>query len=132
MILGLGNGAVFAALAMALVVTYRSSGVLNFATGAQALFASYTYALLRTGQLLNPIAVPGLPKSISVGGPMALAPAVVVTLVIQALLGVLLYVAVFRPLRHQRAVAKAVASLGVMGVLTAVVNLQVGAQQVLI
>ena len=46
LILGLGNGAVFAALAMSLVVTYRSSGVLNFATGAQALYASYTYGLL--------------------------------------------------------------------------------------
>ena len=45
--LGLGNGAVFAALAMALVVTYRSSGVLNFATGAQSLYAAYTYTLLR-------------------------------------------------------------------------------------
>lgn len=42
--LGFGNGAVFAALAMGLVVTYRSSGVLNFAIGAQALYASYTYA----------------------------------------------------------------------------------------
>jgi sulfate-transporting ATPase len=37
LLLGLGNGAVFAALAMALVVTYRSSGVLNFSTGALAL-----------------------------------------------------------------------------------------------
>ena len=31
LLLGLANGAVFASLAMALVVTYRSSGVLNFA-----------------------------------------------------------------------------------------------------
>src|ERR1700683_694286 len=91
MILGLGNGAVFAALAMALVVTYRSSGVLNFATGAQALYASYTYALLRTGHLLNPVPIPGLPKSVSVGGPMSFVPAVVITLFIQALLGVILY-----------------------------------------
>ena len=58
LLLGLGNGGVFAALAMALVVTYRSSGVLNFATGAQALYAAYTYSLLRNGQLLSPI--PGL------------------------------------------------------------------------
>ena len=58
LLLGLGNGAVFAALAMALVVTYRSSGVLNFATGAQSLYAAYTYTLLRQGQLLQPI--PGL------------------------------------------------------------------------
>ncbi len=129
LILGLGNGAVFAALAMSLVVTYRSSGVLNFATGAQALYASYTYALLRTGRLLVPI--PGV-TPISVGGPVAFVPAVVITLCIQALLGILLYVAVFRPLRHQRAVAKAVASLGVMGLLTALVNLQVGSQQVLV
>ena len=129
LILGLGNGAVFAALAMSLVVTYRSSGVLNFATGAQALYASYTYGLLRTGRLLVPI--PGV-APISVGGPVAFLPAVVITLCIQALLGILLYVAVFRPLRHQRAVAKAVASLGVMGLLTALVNLQVGSQQVLV
>ncbi len=129
LILGLGNGAVFAALAMSLVVTYRSSGVLNFATGAQALYASYTYGLLRTGRLLVPI--PGV-APISVGGPVPFLPAVVITLCIQALLGILLYVAVFRPLRHQRAVAKAVASLGVMGLLTALVNLQVGSQQVLV
>jgi ABC-type branched-subunit amino acid transport system ATPase component/ABC-type branched-subunit amino acid transport system permease subunit len=127
--LGLGNGAVFAALAMALVVTYRSSGVLNLATGAQALYASYTYGLLRTGRLLLPI--PGVP-TISVGGPMAFAPAVVLTLAIQALLGIILWEACFRPLRHQRAVAKTVASLGVMGLLTALVNLQVGAQQLLV
>jgi len=130
--LGLGNGAVFAALAMALVVTYRSSGVLNFATGAQALYASYTYALLRTGQLLNPIPIPGVAKTVSLGGPMGFVPAAALTLAIQALLGIILYVAVFRPLRRQRAVAKAVASLGVMAVLTAVVDLQVGAQQLLI
>jgi sulfate-transporting ATPase len=129
LILGLGNGAVFAALAMSLVVTYRSSGVLNFATGAQALYASYTYALLRTGRLLIP--VPGV-SPLSFGTSMAFVPAVAITLAIQAILGVILYGAVFRPLRHQRAVAKAVASLGVMGLLTALVNLQVGAQQVLV
>ena len=65
LLLGLGNGGVFAALAMALVVTYRSSGVLNFATGAQALYAAYTYSLLRNGQLLIPI--PGLGPTVSVG-----------------------------------------------------------------
>jgi ABC-type branched-subunit amino acid transport system ATPase component/ABC-type branched-subunit amino acid transport system permease subunit len=129
LILGLGNGSVFAALAMALVVTYRSSGVLNFGTGAQALYASYTYGLLRTGRLLLPI--PGVP-TLSIGGPMAFVPALILTLVIQALLGIILYEAVFRPLRHQRAVAKAVASLGVMGFLTALINLQVGAQQLLV
>src|ERR1700734_2495849 len=113
--LGLGNGAVFAALAMALVVTYRSSGVLNFATGAQSLYAAYTYTLLRQGQLLQPI--PGLSATISVGGPMGFWPALAISLAIQAVLGVLLYAAVFRPLRNHRPVAKAVASLGVAALL---------------
>jgi branched-subunit amino acid ABC-type transport system permease component len=34
LILGLGSGAVYASLALGLVVTYRSSGVVNLASGA--------------------------------------------------------------------------------------------------
>jgi sulfate-transporting ATPase len=127
--LGLGNGAVFAALAMALVVTYRSSGVLNFATGAQSLYAAYTYTLLRQGHLLQP--VPGLRATLSVGGPMGFVPALLITLAIQALLGAIIYLLVFRPLRNHRAVAKAVASLGLASLLTALVYYQVGTQQLL-
>jgi sulfate-transporting ATPase len=82
LLLGLGNGGVFAALAMAVVVTYRSSGVLNFATGAQALYAAYTYSLLRNGQLLIPI--PGLGPTVSVGSSLGFWPALLLTLAIQA------------------------------------------------
>src|ERR1700728_3553013 len=121
LILGLGNGGVFAALAMALVVTYRSSGVLNFATGAQALYAAYTYSLLRQGQLLQPI--PGLSPTISIGTQLGFVPAVV---------GAICYLAVFRPLRNHRPVTKAVASIGLMGLLTAIVSLQVGSQVLLV
>ena len=60
LLLGVGNGAVFGALALALVLTYRSSGVLNLATSAVALYAAYTFAFLRQGQLFIPI--PGLPS----------------------------------------------------------------------
>src|ERR1700749_4462934 len=127
--LGLGNGAVYAALAVALVVTYRSSGVLNFATGAQSLYAAYTYPLLRQGQLLQPI--PGLRATVSVGGAMGFVPALLITLAIQALLGAIIYLLIFRPLRNHLAVAKAVASLGLASLLTALVNYQVGTQQLL-
>jgi branched-subunit amino acid ABC-type transport system permease component len=68
LLLGLGNGAVYAALALALVMTYRSSGVVNFATGAIALYIAYTYAYLRDGELLIPI--PGFPKTNDLGGPL--------------------------------------------------------------
>jgi len=128
--LGLGNGGVFAALAMALVVTYRSSGVLNFATGAQALYAAYTYSLLRNGQLLQPI--PGLSPTINLGTSLSFWPALLITLAIQAVLGALAYLLIFRPLRNHRPVAKAVASIGLMGLLTAVVTYQVGTQVILV
>ena len=124
LLLGLGSGAVFGALALALVLTFRSSGVVNFATGAVALYSAYTYAFLRQGELLVPL--PGVPKKIGLGGPLGLFPAVVISLVLAALLGVVLYGLVFRPLRTAPPVAKAVASIGVMLVIQAVLAASVG------
>src|SRR3546814_20066884 len=100
LLLGLGNGAVFAALAVALVVTYRSSGVLNFATGALSLHAAYTSAFLRRGELLAPL--PLGPKPYDLGDPLGFWPAMVATLVLQAPLGGLLSLSVFRPLSTER------------------------------
>jgi sulfate-transporting ATPase len=130
LLLGLGNGAVFAALAVALVVTYRSSGVLNFATGALSLHAAYTYAFLRRGELLTP--VPIGPKTIDLGDPLGFWPALIATLALEAVVGVLLYVGVFRPLRTARPLAKAVGSLGVMLLLTAIVAERAGSDQILV
>jgi ABC-type branched-subunit amino acid transport system ATPase component/branched-subunit amino acid ABC-type transport system permease component len=124
LLLGLANGAVFAALALALVVTYRSSGVINFATGAIALVSAYVYAFLRQGELV--LLIPGLPRSIDLGGPMPFAAAVAITLLFDGALGLLLYVSTFRPLRNAPGVAKAVASLGVMVVLTGVIIQRLG------
>ncbi|ATD71069.1 MULTISPECIES: branched-chain amino acid ABC transporter permease/ATP-binding protein [Gordonia] len=128
LLLGLGNGAVYAALALALVMTYRSSGVVNFATGAIALYIAYTYAYLRDGELLIPI--PGFPKTIDLGGPLGLAPAMVIALLIAAGLGALLYLCVFRMLRTAPATAKAVASIAVMLVIQAVLAARVGTSPV--
>jgi ABC-type branched-subunit amino acid transport system ATPase component/branched-subunit amino acid ABC-type transport system permease component len=128
LLLGLANGAVFAALALALVVTYRSSGVINFGTGAIALFSAYVYAFLRQGQLLVPI--PGLPETLHLNGGLAFWPAMVVTLAVDALLGLLLYGSTFRPLRTASPVAKAVASIGVMVVITGIIIQRVGTNPV--
>lgn len=124
LLLGLGSGAVFAALAIALVVTFRSSGVVNFATGATALYVAYTYAFLRQGQLVNPI--PGFDTFIDLGGPMALAPALAIALATAAVLGLLFYWAIFRPLRGASPVAKAVASIGLMLLIQALLAARVG------
>ncbi|TYQ10310.1 UNVERIFIED_ORG: ABC-type branched-subunit amino acid transport system ATPase component [Gordonia westfalica J30] len=126
LVLGLGNGAVYAAIGLALVMTFKSSGVVNFATGAVALYTAYTYVLLRTGELMVPI--PGLPKSIHLGGPLGVVPAMAIALAIAAVLGVLCYALIFRPMRNASVVAKAVASIGLMIVLQAVIAQRVGTQ----
>jgi branched-chain amino acid transport system permease protein len=38
---GIGNGAVYASLALALVLVYRTTGILNFAQGEMALYSTY-------------------------------------------------------------------------------------------
>jgi branched-subunit amino acid ABC-type transport system permease component len=128
LLIGLGNGATYAALAVAVVMTYRSSGVLNFGAGATALYTAYTYAFLRQGQLLDPI--PGLPSAISLGRPWPFAAALAASLLIAGALGALVYVLVFRPLRQAPVVTKAVASLGLLVFFQALLAERVGTNPV--
>ena len=130
LMLGLGNGAVFAALALALVVTYRSSGVLNFATSAVAMYAAYTYGYLRKGSLM--LIIPGLPRRYHFDGPVSFWPALLITLVMCAIIGVASYGLVFRPLRTAVPVAKAVASLGIMVLLMSLVSQSAGGEPVIV
>ena len=120
MMLGVGNGAVFAALALALAVTYRSSGVLNFATSSLAIYGAYTYSFMRSGYLYNPI--PGITSKIDIGGEMGMWPALIISVLITALVGVVLYLAVFRNMRNSSPTAKAVGSIGVMVLMSGLMN----------
>src|SRR5260370_816171 len=124
LLLGLGNGAVFGALALAVVMTDRSSGVVNVATGVIAVYSAYVYGYLREGKVL--LLLPGLPTSVSLGSPVGLWPALVISFVVAALLGLVLYVLIFRPLRTAPPVAKAVAALGVSLLITALIAVKVG------
>jgi ABC-type branched-subunit amino acid transport system permease subunit len=130
LILGLGNGAILAAFGLSLAVFYRSSGVVNFATGAIGMYAAYTFNGLRTqGQLFDPIF--GLPAEARLGsGGLPVWLALAITVAVSAVLGLLCYLVVFRQLRHARALAKAVASVGVMLVLEGVVALRLGTNPV--
>ena len=38
---GIGNGAIYASLALALVLIFQTTGILNFAQGEMALFSTY-------------------------------------------------------------------------------------------
>src|SRR5882757_7940997 len=104
LLLGLASGGVYAALTLALVSTYRSSGVVNFATGGMALYAAYVYAYLRQGQLL--LLIPPLPTKVGLGIQLGLVPAAVIALAMTAVVGLLIHLLVFRPLRAAPAVAK--------------------------
>ncbi len=124
LLLGLANGAVYAALALTLVVTYRTSGVVNFATGTMALLGAYMYAFLRKGELLLPL--PFVPNTIDLGSNLDFWPAAIISVAICAVVGLLLYLGVFRLLRSAPPVAKAVASIGLMVVFTGLFSERVG------
>lgn len=107
--LGLGAGAVYAILGLGLVLVYRGSGVVNFAYGAMAMFATFQYVDM-------------------VDGGMRETTALALTLVMSAVAGVLLYLLIFRPLRDAPALAKIVASLGLLLALQQLAVIQYGTQ----
>ncbi len=128
LLLGLGAGAAYASLAMALVVTYRSSGVINFASGSIAVYTAFVYAFLRKGQF-TPM-IPGLPRTIDLGTDFSFWPAFLVALALAALLGLLLYLLVFRPLRTAPPLARVVASIGIQVSIVLLIVKQMGTTQV--
>ncbi|MFI0424511.1 hypothetical protein [Spongiactinospora sp. 9N601] len=124
--LGLGYGALIAGLATGMVVTYRSSGVIDIAAGATAAFSAYTYSELRTtGTLILP------QIRLTAGGePLAALPALAVGLAVAAGLGMLQYLLLYRPLAEAGPLAKIVAASGVLLTVQAVIVLRWGADPV--
>ena len=97
-LLGLGSGALIAGIALAVVLTYRGSGVINLSTGAVAMLGGYAFWALNTGKLTT------LPTAVAL--PLSLLFVLVV--------GAITEFAVYRPLRNSAPLAKLVASLGVL------------------
>jgi branched-chain amino acid transport system permease protein len=140
---GIAQGALIAAIALGIVLTYRGSGVVNLANGAVAMFAAYVYTTLRSdGDLFlpplpNPLApieavvhwfqaedsfdLPDIPGSVSFGPNMKFWPALILALVFCVLLGLAMHFLVFRPLRNAPPLAKVVASVGVFLLIQSVV-----------
>jgi ABC-type branched-subunit amino acid transport system ATPase component/ABC-type branched-subunit amino acid transport system permease subunit len=126
-LVGLGAGAVYAGLAQGLVVTYKGTGIVNFAQGALAMWGVYVYSELRaSGDLVLPIVVG--PTRLQVGD-VTVAGAVALGIASAAVLALAVHVLVFRPLRGAPALAKVVASVGVMLTLQAVATLEFGSAQ---
>ncbi len=115
LLLGLGSGAVYAVLGLGLVLKYRSAGVVDFGHGAVAMFCAYVFVELRdTGELQFPwIIIPHQVRIASSSG-MGAVPSVVITLLYAAVLGLIFYLAIYRPLRAAPALARVGASIGVL------------------
>lgn len=93
-VIGLATGAVYALASLGLVLTYRTSGIFNFAHGAIGMFCAYLFYSLRQH----------LPTSVAV---------LVTLLVVAPVVGVLIDL-VFRRLAGAGPTAAVVASLGLL------------------
>lgn len=150
-ILGLGSGALIAAIALGVLLTFRGDGVVNFANGAIAMFAGYVYMdLASAGRIVvpplpNPLAplgwiwnhalgahvhFPAWPVEISVSHHMAPAVAAIAVLVLAAVAGLLLHVVLFRWLRRLPSLAKVAATIGLMISLQAIVLIRFGSNSI--
>jgi branched-chain amino acid transport system permease protein len=113
-LLGLGSGALIAGIALAVVLTYRGSGIINIATGGVAMLAGYSFWSLKTGEY---------------GTEFGTAPALLITLMVTLVIGALIELVAFRPLRNAAPLAKLVSSLGVLLVAQASMLLAFGTTQ---
>jgi branched-chain amino acid transport system permease protein len=104
-VIGLFNGAIYALAAMGVVLTYKTSGIFNFAYGAVAMFCGFTFWQFRDGWHLSSwIALP------------------LVLFVVAPLIGVLSE-RLYRPVTALSAEIQIVVSLGVLAFLQALVPL---------
>jgi branched-subunit amino acid ABC-type transport system permease component len=120
---GLGGGAVLASLGLGLVLTHRSSGVVNLAHAAMGMYVAYAYFEFReTGEWVIPIL--GLPARVYLLPRPTLATALLFAVLLAAGLGLVVYGLVFRPLREAPPLARLVASLGLLIYLQEMVRLR--------
>ncbi|WP_207844282.1 ABC transporter permease subunit [Williamsia soli] len=95
-LIGLSTGAIYAMLALGVILVYRGSGLLNFAQGAMALAGGYAYLQFSVRW--------DLPLGVSLAMAVAFC----------AVLGVAIQLLVLRPMRESSPLARLIATLGVV------------------
>ncbi|NDF32731.1 MAG: ABC transporter permease, partial [Acidimicrobiia bacterium] len=128
----IGTGALMAAVAIGVVLTFRGSGVVNFANGVITVFVAYWYYGFRVEgkfyvpPLPNPLVLieipvnwfrdagnkldlPNWPTTIDLPGDrLTTAASTVLALIVAVLLGLFLHFVIFKPLRNAPVLAKVV------------------------
>lgn len=112
LLLGAAAGAIIASFGLGLLITHEGSGVVNFAYGAMATWSGYVYADLRQGAY--PFPIPGLPARYHFGDDVGFRWAMLLALLTSVVLGLVAFFVVFRPLLRAPALAKVVASIGLV------------------
>jgi branched-chain amino acid transport system permease protein len=105
---GLAQGAIFASLALALVLIYRATEVINFAQGELAMATTYIAYQLTLWHVTYWLAF-------------------VLTLVIAFLLGVVIYGVLIRPVQHRSVIALVIVTVGLFILIDGLVTWKWGA-----
>ena len=109
LIIGLGAGATYALFAQGAVLIYRGSGLVNFAQGAIGTFASYVaFVDLKGKQGMETVA------------------AVIIAVIAAGAVSLLFQVVVLRALRRAAPLVRVIATIGLLGLLQAVVAKRYG------
>jgi ABC-type branched-subunit amino acid transport system ATPase component/branched-subunit amino acid ABC-type transport system permease component len=107
-LVGLAIGSLYAVAAQGIVLVYRASGIVNFALGGFVMLGGYEYYELHQ--------LHGLGEASSL----------VLVVVTGALLGLLVYIAIMRPLKDSSPIVRVVATLGILQILQAAATLRYG------
>jgi ABC-type branched-subunit amino acid transport system ATPase component/branched-subunit amino acid ABC-type transport system permease component len=110
LIIGLGAGAAYALFAQGAVLIYRGSGLVNFAQGAIGTFAAYiAFVDLKDKQGWSTL------------------PALVVAVIAAGIAALVFQTLVLRALRNAAAIVRVIATIGLLGLLQAIVAKRYGA-----
>lgn len=115
--LGLGPGALYAGIAVAIILFFRGGNVVNVAAGAYAMVGAFLFYGLKTD---------GSVFWLDLGAPFGTWTAMIVTIVCCAIVGALAEALAFRPLRSAAPLAKLVASVGILLIFQALVVMKFG------
>jgi len=104
---GIGNGAIYASLALALVLIYRTTGILNFAQGEMALYSTYLFWYFTDR---------GLPVIV----------AILLTVVLSFIGGAVIERVVIRPVEKSSPLVLVIVTIGMFLALNSIVQVQFG------
>jgi ABC-type branched-subunit amino acid transport system ATPase component/ABC-type branched-subunit amino acid transport system permease subunit len=113
-ILGFGAGAVYALLGQGIVLIYRGSGIINFSQGAIAMITAFMFYRWHED------------------AGWGFWPAFCVAILIASAIGALIHLLVMRPLRQRSALARLIATLGILSILDGFATLRWGSQSELV